>query len=65
MKNQRAGLVVEKILGFSKIVVKDLEHTYFENIPMLEGFTIRGDGQVVMVLKLEQMLSAGLAADSY
>ena len=65
LKNQRAGLVVEKILGFSKIVVKDLEHTYFENIPMLEGFTIRGDGQVVMVLKLEQMLSAGLAADSY
>ncbi len=65
LKNRQTGLLVEKILDFSKIVVKELEHNYFENIPMLEGFTIRGDGQVVMVLKLEQVLSAGLAANSY
>lgn len=57
LKNQRAGLLVEKILDFSKIVVKDLEQKYLENISIFEGLTIRGDGQIVMVLKLEQILS--------
>lgn len=57
LKNQRAGLLVEKILDFSKIVVKDLEQKYLEDISIFEGLTIRGDGQIVMVLKLEQILS--------
>lgn len=57
-KSQRTGLLVEKILDFSKIVVKDLDHKYLENMPKLEGFTIRGDGQVVAVLRLEEILSA-------
>lgn len=58
LKNQSVGFLVENVLDFSKIVVKDLEQGYFENIPILEGYTIRGDGQVVLVLKLEQILSA-------
>jgi len=57
LKNQRTGILVETVLDFSKIVVKDLEHKYLENIDILEGFTVRGDGQVVMVLKLDQILS--------
>ena len=58
LKNQRVGLLVENVLDFSKIVVKELNQKYVENIPVLEGYTIRGDGQVVMVLKLKQILSA-------
>ena len=57
LRNQRVGLLVEKVLGFNKIVVKNFEHEYFENIPALEGFTIRGDGQVVTVINLEEILS--------
>jgi len=57
LKNQRTGLLVEKILDFSKIVVKDFDQKYLENIPVFEGYMIRGDGQVVMVLNLEQVLS--------
>lgn len=43
--------------------VKHLEHKDLEDILSLEGFTIRGDGQVVMVVNLKQTF--GLAIEDW
>lgn len=55
-KDQGVGILVEKVLNFGKIVVKDLDQKYLGNTPGLKGYTIRGDGKVVMVLDLKQLL---------
>ena len=55
-KDQGAGILVENVLNFGKIVVKDLDQKCLGNTPGLKGYTIRGDGKVVMVLDLKQLL---------
>ena len=47
--NQRAGVLVDELLGQQQIVIKSLE-TNFKRVCGLSGATILGDGSVALIL---------------
>jgi chemotaxis protein histidine kinase CheA len=53
----RAGLVVDQVVGGCQAVIKPLG-ALFAGVPGLAGSTIRGDGSVVLILDVLQLLRA-------
>ena len=53
--NRRYGLIVDDMLGQKEIVIKPLG-AYLENTPGIAGSTILGDGRVIMILDIGEML---------
>ncbi len=53
--NRRYGLIVDEMLGQKEIVIKPLG-AYLENTPGIAGSTILGDGRVIMILDIGEML---------
>jgi len=53
--NRVFGLVVDDLLGQKEIVIKPLG-AYLKNTPGIAGSTILGDGRVIMILDIGEML---------
>ncbi len=53
--NRRYGLIVDDMLGQKEIVIKPLG-AYLEDTPGIAGSTILGDGRVIMILDIGEML---------
>ena len=53
---ERIGLVVDKLLGQQEIVIKSLGK-YLGNIKGLAGSTILGDGRVIMIIDVAEMVN--------
>lgn len=58
---QRAGLVVDKILGKQDIVVKSLNPIMGE-LPGISGGTILGDGSIALIIDIPGLISAAMQA---
>lgn len=52
---QRVGLVVDHLLGQEEVVIKSLGE-FFEDIGIIAGATIMGDGSVVLILDIGNIL---------
>lgn len=52
---QRIGLVVDHLLGQEEVVIKSLGE-FFEDIRLIAGATIMGDGSVVLILDIGSIL---------
>lgn len=52
---QRMGLVVDQLLGQEEVVIKTLGE-FFENVSLIAGATIMGDGGVVLILDIGTLL---------
>ncbi len=53
---KRVGLIVDSLLGQKEIVIKSLGN-YLGDVPGIAGSTILGDGRVVMILDLKELIS--------
>lgn len=53
--NQRAGLIVDRLIGQQEIVIKPLDDVYTQGGPF-SGATIREDGDVSLILDVIQLL---------
>ncbi len=49
------GIKVDGLIGQKEVVIKSLEN-YFGNVPGIAGSTIMGDGSVVMIIDLNELL---------
>ncbi len=58
---QRAGLVVDKILGKQDIVVKSLNPVMGE-LPGISGGTILGDGSIALIIDIPGLIGAAMQA---
>ncbi|WP_045215234.1 chemotaxis protein CheA [Desulfonatronovibrio magnus] len=55
VKNQRVGLVVDKVVGQHQTVIKSLGHVY-QNVRGLSGATVRGDGSMALILDVPTLV---------
>lgn len=55
LAHQRLGIVVDSLLGQEEIVIKSLGQ-YLGNIPAIAGSTILGDGRVIMILDIQELV---------
>ncbi|MDX1532377.1 MAG: chemotaxis protein CheA, partial [Rhodothermales bacterium] len=61
--HRRVGLVVDALVSQQEVVIKPLGD-YLKKPPSIAGSTILGDGRVVMVLDLGQLVGRRVAADA-
>ncbi|MFP4368226.1 MAG: chemotaxis protein CheA [Candidatus Kapaibacterium sp.] len=54
---QRVGLVVDELLGQQEIVIKSLGG-YLGHIPGIAGSTILGDGRVIMIIDVAELIES-------
>ena len=52
---KRFGIKVDGLIGQKEVVIKSLEN-YFGNVPGIAGSTIMGDGSVVMIIDINELL---------
>ncbi len=52
---QKIGLVVDELLGQQEIVIKSLGE-YLGSVPGIAGSTILGDGRVIMIIDIAQLI---------
>lgn len=62
-RRQRAGLVVDKLLGEFQTVIKPLG-ILFDKVGSLSGSTILGDGRVALILDVPQLIQRAVAANA-
>jgi len=62
-RRQRAGLIVDRLLGEFQTVIKPLG-SLFDNIGGLSGSTILGDGQVALILNIPQLIQRAIMANT-
>lgn len=55
-KEARKAILADAVLGKQTVVLKDFEVEGFRKIPYYQGFTLRGDGRVVIVLDAEKIV---------
>ena len=55
LAHQRLGIVVDSLLGQEEIVIKSLGQ-YLGNISAIAGSTILGDGRVIMILDIQELV---------
>lgn len=55
LAHQRLGIVVDSLLGQEEIVIKSLGQ-YLGNVPAIAGSTILGDGRVIMILDIQELV---------
>lgn len=59
---QRAGVVVDQLIGESQAVIKPLGHIFARN-KILSGSTILGDGSVALILDVPQLIQKAIEAN--
>ena len=52
---QRVGLLVDQLMGQEEVVIKSLGE-FFEQVQIIAGATIMGDGSVVLILNIATIL---------
>jgi two-component system, chemotaxis family, sensor kinase CheA len=62
--NQKAGLVVDTLIGEFQTVIKPLGRV-FSNIRGIGGFTILGTGEVALILDIPRMLQGIISEKTY
>ncbi len=55
LANSRVGLVVDELLGQKEVVIKSLGE-YLGSVPGIAGSTILGDGRVIMIVDIEELI---------
>ena len=60
---QKAGLVVDELMGQQQTVIKSLEKNY-RRVPGLSGATILGDGSVALILDIAGLISRNVDPDA-
>lgn len=60
---QKAGLVVDELMGQQQTVIKSLEQNY-RRVQGLSGATILGDGSVALILDVAGLISRSIDADT-
>jgi len=60
---QKAGLVVDELMGQQQTVIKSLEQNY-RRVQGLSGATILGDGSVALILDVAGLISRSVDADT-
>lgn len=55
LAHERFGIVVDSLLGQEEIVIKSLGQ-YLGHIPTIAGSTILGDGRVIMILDVQELV---------
>ncbi|MDZ4700626.1 MAG: chemotaxis protein CheA [Rhodothermales bacterium] len=55
LAHQRVGLIVEDLVGQKEVVIKPLGN-YLKKIPGIAGSTILGDGRVIMILDVAELI---------
>lgn len=60
-RRQRAGLVVDKLMGEFQTVIRPLG-VLFDKVGSLSGSTILGDGRVALILDVPQLIQRALTA---
>ncbi len=60
---QKAGLVVDELMGQQQTVIKSLEQNY-RRVQGLSGATILGDGSVALILDIAGLISRNVDADT-
>ncbi|MFW6005402.1 MAG: chemotaxis protein CheW, partial [Desulfonatronovibrionaceae bacterium] len=55
VKNQRVGLVVDKVVGQHQTVIKSLGQVY-QNVRGISGATVRGDGSMALILDVPSLV---------
>ena len=58
---KRAAVLCEQLLGQRDIVFKDLG-THLSNVPCISGVTIMGDGSLIPILQMEELLAKWASA---
>ncbi|MCE3047286.1 hybrid sensor histidine kinase/response regulator [Helicobacter kayseriensis] len=53
--NQKIALLVDRLIGQEEIVIKPLGE-YLKNLPGLSGATIRGDGEIALILDIPSIV---------
>ena len=53
--DQRAGLVIDQLLGQQETVIKSMGH-YISNAKLFSGATILGDGEVALILDTNTLI---------
>ena len=59
---QKAGLVVDKLMGEFQTVIKPLGRV-FENLKGVSGSTILGSGEVALILDVPMLIQKAVNAD--
>lgn len=57
LADKRLGLVVDELLGQKEIVIKTLGE-YLGHVNGISGSTILGDGRVIMIIDIEELISS-------
>ena len=55
LAQQRLGIVVDSLLGQKEVVIKSLGG-YLGTVPGIAGSTILGDGRVIMIIDVGEMM---------
>lgn len=55
-KRTGRALVADEIIGQQKIVIKDFDIDSFKRLPHFQGFSLLGDGSVLLVLDVEAIM---------
>ena len=55
LAQQRLGIVVDSLLGQKEVVIKSLG-TYLGTVPGIAGSTILGDGRVIMIIDVGELI---------
>jgi two-component system chemotaxis sensor kinase CheA len=61
LADRRLGLVVDELLGQKEIVIKSLGE-YLGHIKGISGSTILGDGRVIMIIDIEELIQSTLSS---
>ena len=57
LAHQRIGIVVDNLLGQQEIVIKPLS-SLLGSVPGVAGSTILGDGRVIMIVDIPELVAA-------
>ena len=53
--DKRAGLVIDNLIGQQEIIIKSIGQ-YINNVKMIGGATILGDGEVALILEVNALV---------
>ncbi|HPP86594.1 MAG TPA: chemotaxis protein CheW, partial [bacterium] len=51
------GIIVDEVVNFQTIVVKDFEHPLMISIPGVTGYTLTGKGDIILMLSIEELIT--------
>lgn len=63
--DQECALMVDKVYGNQKVVIRDLQHDCLSASKLFSGTAILGDGRAIMVLDVKNIMKHNLSVQEY